>query len=175
MAYWDLVAAHLIDSGRYTQVVLATFAVAGSRVSRFAEGGDLHADWLGMLSKVQQTYRPTHILWHQGEADFLLGTTAADYEAKIGAMMRSIRNAGIQAPLHIATATRCTQAAWSPHHPLAQAQRRLARSLPGAAPGPDADAVWGSDKRFDDCHFAALGQEELAHQWARILLSEETP
>jgi hypothetical protein len=164
-AYWDLLAAQLIDSGRYDQVVLAPFAVGGARASRFAAGGDLHADWLAMLSELRRSYRPTHLLWHQGEADFLLRTLPRAYEAQIGSMLRSIRAAGIEAPLYIATATRCTLAPWTPDDPVAQTQRRLPTTLPGAAPGPDADAVWGAGDRFDDCHFSAQGQAAMARRW----------
>lgn len=171
-AYWDLLAAQLIDSGRYDHVVLAPFAVGGSRAARWAEGGDLHADWMAMLSQVQRSYRITHILWHQGEADFLMRTPPGDYETQIGSMSRSIRALGIDAPLHIATATRCTLAPWTPDTPIAQAQRRLAALLPGAAPGPDADAVWAPGDRFDDCHLSPSGQTAMARQWARRLLPE---
>jgi hypothetical protein len=97
-------------------------------------------------------------------------TPPGDYETQIGSMSRSIRALGIDAPLHIATATRCTLAPWAPDTPIAQAQRRLAASLPGAAPGPDADAVWAPGDRFDDCHLSASGQTAMARHWARRLL-----
>ncbi len=170
-AYWDLLATHLLDSGRYDHVVVAPFAVGGSRASRWGEGGDLHRSWQRMLTELQRHHRVTHVLWHQGEADFLLGTPELLYAAHIASMWQAARKTGVSAPLYIALATRCTRAPWSADHPVARAQRRLAYSLPHALPGADADAVWGPGDRFDDCHFSAQGQQAMARRWAERLLS----
>lgn len=168
-AYWDLLAGRLIDSGRYDRVLIAPFAVDGTWSGRWGRNGKLQAPFVETLVQLNGQYRITHILWHQGESDFLAGISPAVYEANITSLSQAIRRVGVSAPLYIASATRCRSAPWTPEHPIAQAQRHLARSLPGALPGADADQVWGDAERFDGCHLSRHGQAAMASQWFDVL------
>jgi hypothetical protein len=167
--YWTLLADRLIDQGVARKVVLAPFSVNGSKINRWQPGGDLHAPFLKMLGQLRASYRPAHVLWHQGEADFLLGTSQSAYLTSLTALVRAVRSQGIDAPFRVAVASRCFLLEWRADNPVALAQRSASDAGLGLVVGPDADAVWGEAQRFDDCHLSAGGQAEMAERWLASL------
>ncbi|MBL0730307.1 sialate O-acetylesterase [Piscinibacter sp. HJYY11] len=167
--YWTLLADRLIDEGKARQVVLAPFSVNGTRIERWQPGGELHAPFLAMLGQLRAVYRPSQVLWHQGESDFLLGTTQTTYADALKALVLGVRSKGIEAPFHVAVASRCLLSAWRADNPVAQAQRAAPDAALRILPGPDADAVWADAHRFDDCHLSAAGQAEMAERWLGVL------
>ena len=111
--------------------------------------------------------RVTHVAWHQGESD--AGVTTGDaYVADFRALVASLRDEGVQAPVYAAVATICR----SQGDPgLRAAQRSLPGRIAGVRPGPDTDALGAGPDRHDGCHFSETGQAAHARLWREALLA----
>ncbi|HMM75043.1 MAG TPA: sialate O-acetylesterase [Gammaproteobacteria bacterium] len=166
---WSRLGQRLIDSGRYRRVLMAGIAENGSALARWTPGGDLHARLLQTLAAMRSAgVAPTHLLWHQGEQDMRLGTAPARYREEFLALVDSIRELGIAAPVYVACATYC-----SGHDSpaLRAAQRALVDPARAIFAGPDTDALRGPAWRADDCHFSAAGADRHADLWRDALLA----
>ncbi|WP_264580635.1 sialate O-acetylesterase [Rhodoblastus acidophilus] len=177
--YWTRLGDLLIASGRYDRVVIAPLAFSGSLVARWAPGGDiapLLADLAGRLKA--RGYRVTAVLWDQGEADFVAGTRAETYRDKFLAMVDTLRANGVDAPVHVAVASKCLEPSnggFKFHvadNEIVRAQQALALIH---APGVSTDALLDPVDRYDDCHMAGSGLEKTAQAWAQILLDSAKP
>ena len=162
-------ADELIRSGRFDRVVLAPVAVGGTEIARWVDG-DLAPVLRLALEAVQARYRVTHAIWHQGENDALIGTSAADYKRSFDVLLGRLRAQGMAAPVFISVTTRCYPN-WMADNPVALAQRSLPDPARGLHPGPDSDALLPSAELRDGaCHHNAQGQAHLAKLWAAALL-----
>ncbi|PDV85054.1 hypothetical protein CO652_28315, partial [Rhizobium sp. H4] len=104
--YWTLLGNHLIASGQNDKVILAPLAYSGSEVARWAAGGDLNPVLVDTMKQLQDSgYRITSVLWVQGEADLVLGTTAEAYEKHFLSMVDTLRQHGVEAPVYISIAS----------------------------------------------------------------------
>ena len=92
--YWTLLADQLIDAGTFDHVILAPLAVGGSKVEQWAKGGALNATMIPLVQDLTTRYRVTHVLWHQGEADFALKTDPALYKEYFLSFVESLRANG---------------------------------------------------------------------------------
>ena len=165
---WTLLGNKLLAAGSFGQVILVPAGINGTPISRWQKGGDLNEMLMGVLDAVGKRYRITHILWHQGEVDFILKTGEDDYRTLFGSLVSSIRDQRIEAPMFASVATRCAPD-WTADNPTARAQK----ALPGLAQlvfaGVDTDYLIGDADRHDTCHFGAAGQEKFAQAWADII------
>jgi Carbohydrate esterase, sialic acid-specific acetylesterase len=174
--YWTQLGNLLLDRGSFDQVVLAPAAITGSEVSRWAQGGDLNGTMTDTASRLQQRgYLVTHVLWVQGEIDYVKGTSEKDYRDRFVSLVGSLRSHGVAAPVYVAVATKCLGASnagtrfHSADNPVARAQ--LALPDPGAnvRSGVNSDALLDDLDRFDDCHFGSSGEQKAARAWADLL------
>ncbi len=177
--YWTSLGNSLIASGRYDNVVIAPAAYSGSDVARWAKGGDLNAELVDTVDKLHKSgYRPTSVLWVQGEADLVKGTSTEDYEQRFLSMVDTLRTGGVNAPVYISTATKCLEPSNGgfkvhiPDNPIVHAQRALPKSGNGIHDGVNSDALLTEDDRYDDCHFGSSGADKAAKAWAGILLDD---
>ena len=162
-------ADELIRSGRFDRVVLAPVAVGGTEIARWVDG-DLAPVLRLALEAVQARYRVTHAIWHQGENDALIGTSAADYKRSFDVLLGRLRAQGMAAPVFISVTTRCYPN-WIADNPVALAQRSLPDPARGLHPGPDSDALLPpAELRDGACHHNAQGQAHLAKLLAAALL-----
>jgi hypothetical protein len=153
--------------------VLIPVAVAGSAIAMWAPGGVLHPMLLAELAALPGQLRPTHVLWVQGEADFALGTSADAYRAGFFRLLKSLRDAGVAAPVYAAVSTRCVvQAPWSAANPVAMALAALPDSRLGLLPGPNLDEILSASDRFDGCHLSAEGTAKASRAWAHTLAND---
>jgi hypothetical protein len=162
-----------IDKGPYDAVVFIPIGEAGSEIARWAPGpaGDLHQRILDAALMVRtHDLNRTHdlkLFWHQGESD-AGRTSRADYKARFEAMLESIRENGIDAPIYVSVASRCYFTPPDPEIQLAQCE--LVDSAKGIFPGPNTDNLDNSF-RYDGCHFSNAGLEEFARLWIEQLKS----
>jgi hypothetical protein len=165
---WTLLGTRLVQSGLYRTVVLIPFAVGGSAVRRWAEGGDLNAAMVATLREAAARYTITGVLLDQGAADFALHTPEDRYRSDLKSLIDTTRAAGVQAPFFI---TRCSVGAedWSEDNPIARAQASLAEARLGIFDGPNTDRDITPFDRYDRYHFAASGQEKYANAWLPLL------
>jgi len=174
--YWTLLGNLLVDTGAFDTVVLAPVAVNGSLVSRWARGGDLHSVMLDALAHLRKAgYRVTHMLWHQGEADYVAGTSEGDYRQRFLSLVDALRGLNVTAPVYVSVASKCLEASnggprtHAPDNPIARAQSKLADTQKGILPGPNTDALLDDSDRYDDCHFGGSGARKTAEAWIGLL------
>ena len=174
--YWTQLGNLLIESGAFDQVVLAPATLSGSEVARWARGGDLNDMLLMTTAQLQQhNYRITHVLWHQGEIDYVIGTSEKSYRENFLSMVDSLRDRHIKAPVFVSVASKCLEASnggtsyHSADNPVTRAQVGLPNDAKGIRGGINTDALLGELDRYDDCHFSASGAQKVAKAWAELL------
>src|SRR3982751_1954702 len=136
--YWTELGNLLLDRGSFDRVILAPAAISGSEVSRWAQGGDLNGVMMETVSQLQRRgYRVTHVLWVQGEIDYVKGTNEKDYRDRVLSLVSSLRSHRVAAPVYVVVATKCLGVVsnggtrfHSAENPVARAQ--LALRDPGA-------------------------------------------
>jgi len=123
----------------------------------------------------QRGYRVTHVLWVQGEIDYVKGTNEKDYRDRFGSLVKSLRSHGIGAPVYVAVATKCLGASnagtrlHSADNPVARAQLALPDPAANLIRGVDSAALLGDMDRYDDCHFGSSGEQKVAKAWTDLL------
>ena len=165
---WTLLGNKLVAAGAFRQVILVPAGINGSPISRWREGGDLNEMLMGVLAATRKRYRITHILWHQGEVDFIIKTGEDDYRGMFGSLLSTIREQGIDAPMFVSVATKCAPE-WNADNPVARAQKVLPSLQQKVFAGVDTDSLVGDADRHDTCHFGATGQEKFAQAWLDII------
>ena len=118
------------------------------------------------------------VLWHQGETDSILGTSAGAYAATLGRIiMQSRQDAGWAVPWGVALAS---------YHPAKGAtverqqaviagQKQVIQSLPGVFQGPETDSNHKNGFLADTVHFNADGLTVHAQGWLAALSRQESP
>lgn len=174
--YWTQLGNLLLERGSFDQVVLAPVSISGSEVSRWGAGGDLNAIMTDTASRLQrQGHLVTHVLWVQGEIDYVKGTSEKDYRDRFLSLVNSLRSHNVAAPVYIGIATKClgvTNGGTRSHSPdNAVARAQLALPEPGAnlRSGVNSDALLDDLDRYDDCHFGSSGEQKVAKAWADLL------
>ena len=164
-----LLADNLIANGTYKSVMIIATAISGSQISRWQKGGDLNQLMLSTVIGFKSQYKITDIVWHQGEGDYLLGTTAQAYTASFQSMRKTLTDIGVAAPIFISISTFCgTEKPWQRDNPIAQAQGQLADPKAKILLGAHTDQLLVSaDRRKNDqCHFSDSGQRKTASAYA---------
>lgn len=163
---WGILGDQLIDAGLYDKVLVVPFGIGGTSIARWAPGGDLHARVRHTARRVLDAgIEPTHVLWHQGEAD-AGSTTGERYTELFRRLVGALREYGIDAPVYPAVATICNNHG---NEELRAAQTALPGEIAGVKPGPNTDTLTGPVYRFDRCHFNAAGMRTHAQLWLRAI------
>ncbi|MDC9810818.1 sialate O-acetylesterase [Rhizobium binxianense] len=180
--YWTLLGNYLIASRQYDSVVLAPLAYSGSEVARWAKGGDLNPVLVDTVKQLQEPgYRITGVLWVQGEADLVLGTTAEAYQDHFMSMVDTLRQNGVEAPVYISIASKCLEPSNGgfkehiPDNAVVRAQLALSKSGHAIREGVNSDALLDGDDRYDDCHIGGSGAEKLSRAWLNLLRGDRGP
>ncbi|RUM06863.1 sialate O-acetylesterase [Rhizobium chutanense] len=174
--YWTLLGNDLIASGQNDSVILAPLAYSGSAVARWATGGDINPVLVDTVKQLQDSgYRITSVLWVQGEADLVLGTTSQAYQDRFMSMVDTLRQHGVEAPVYISIASKCLEPSNGgfkehiPDNAIVRAQLALSKSGHGIREGVNSDALLDGDDRYDDCHIGGSGAEKVSRAWLNIL------
>ncbi len=169
---WGRVGDKLIDRGTFDKVLVVPFAIGGTALSEWIpNGGRLHPRVERAAQEIASAgIVPTHVLWHQGEADVLSETTEEQYTAMFSQLVSSLRDYGIDAPVFPAVATICNNLG---SDAVRDAQRLLPELLPGVYPGANTDTLTHFQYRPDNCHFSEAGLEAHAELWAETLANHE--
>jgi hypothetical protein len=176
--YWTQLGNLLVDSGAFDQVLLAPVTVSGAEISRWAPGGDLNAVVIDTAFQLQQyNFHVTHTLWHQGEIDYVIGTSETSYYEKFISMVDSLRDHQISSPVFVSITSKCLEASnggfrfHSANNAVIRAQLALPNPRKGIRSGVNTDALLDDDlDRYDDCHFSSSGEHKVAKAWADLLI-----
>ncbi len=167
---WTRMAPMAIDSGQYDSVLLVPLAMSLTSIAQWARHPALTQTLQSAMSGLRRGgHAVTHVVWYQGEAESFKNTSAQDYRAAFAKVHERLRQGGVQAPIWVAQATLC-QARSNPA--VRAEQARLPALFAGVRAGPDMDALFGPEHRFDGCHFNAGGAQRAADEWLRKMLSE---
>lgn len=164
-------ADKLIKEGVYKNVIIVPAGVGGTPISRWKAGGDLNNMLLNILKGLEASYRVTDIIWQQGEADFLLGTSADEYLRSFHSLVDSLGNSIANANIFISISTKCgTDSTWHVNNPVARGQKALIDNKQIFL-GADTDVLLDrQDRRVeDDCHLSQSGQEKTARAYANSI------
>jgi hypothetical protein len=168
---WGRLGDRLIDAGFARSVLFVPIAFGATYIEDWVPGGQYYRRLLFALHRLKRADIKVDMLcWHQGEANANhTPMTADEYRDCFRAMLRGLREAGVEAPVYVALATLCED---GPHPFQNSAQIRLGQkrlvSRDSVRPGPDTDQI-GIKHRHDGCHFAASGQELAAQAWFKAI------
>lgn len=163
-----LLGNKLVEAGLYKQVVIIPAAMGASAIRQWAAGGDLNGLLMSVIENAKPTYTITHVLWHQGESDFLDDTPEDSYIKDFHSLVDSIRREGVSAPIYVSVASFMGYVKpWNADNSVRMAQQALPDGKSILA-GPDSDTIPLSD-RYDGIHFSASGQEKFTNLWLKIL------
>lgn len=164
---WTRLGDKIIAAKLYDRVVFVPAAIGATDIALWAPGGLLHKDLLRNVREAKDAgYTFTHLLWHQGESDAVLGTRKDDYEQRFIAMLAAIRELGVDAPAFVAVTTRCGD--YQPNAEIRAAQTELVNPALGIFAGPDTDQL-DLTYRHDGCHFSNAGLDAHAEMWLKVL------
>jgi hypothetical protein len=165
---WTRLGDKLIAAGRYDRVIFVPAAAGGSEIAEWQPEVKKHFKLVesAINSAHARGLRFTHLLWHQGESDAALLIHPTDYRLRFQNVMRGIREAGVDAPVFVAVATRC--GGYPENKDIRWVQRDLVNHDLRIWQGPDTD-VLGPEFRHDGCHFSTLGLDAHAELWVEFL------
>jgi len=169
---WIPLGRMLIERAGYSGVVFALAVRGGTPVKEWLPGRPLQKLVIQTGHGLQDVHlAPTHILWEQGEADgrSSAGTDPKLYADAFHAFLKSVRAAGIDAPVYVALASRTASA--GPDAGIRQAQQSLVNPGDKVFAGPDADQL-GPEFRRDGVHFNRTGLQRLAELWFASLAEQ---
>jgi Carbohydrate esterase, sialic acid-specific acetylesterase len=169
---WCVLGDALIADGFAQSILLCSFAAGGSTVAEWAPGGTYHHRLTyGIAALRQAGFEPTYVLWHQGEADALYGTSAEDYSNAFQELVTSLRELGVQVPIYVAIASyfAIPEGYGANQAIIRRAQQSLISPQHAILPGPDTDTI---RDRFDGSHMGTAGLREHARLWQISLCGE---
>ncbi|HEY1379266.1 MAG TPA: sialate O-acetylesterase [Gemmataceae bacterium] len=167
---WTRLGDMVIAAKMYDAVIFAPIAVGRSEIRRWAPDGDLHPVLVYTLRDLREHgIPPTHLLWHQGESDYL--TSTEDYKARFRRMMAGIRREEPDAPVFVSIASKREDAVYEN---VRRAQAELIDPAERIYAGPDTDTL-GDDWRnaIDHAHFNERGLWKCAELWLGALRRAE--
>ena len=183
---WPRLGDRVVASGLYDTVVFADIARGGSSILNWGPGGTLNPLLLATLDDlIAQGLPPTHILFHQGEADCALGLDAHDYRALLEAVIAQIRQrVGEASDILVARASLYLDPGCSDHSDpacyrscpaLTAAQTEVANPARNVFSGPNTDLLVPWFDRNDGYHFTAKAADRFAAAWMPLLARGDGP
>lgn len=176
--YWTQVGNLLVASGKVDRVVVAPLAFSGSEVERWARGGDINNLLVETVTQLKDGgYGVSDVLWDQGEADYVKGTSADAYRQRFLSMVGTLRDQGVGVPVYVSIASKCLEPSNggfkvdAPDNPVVRAQLAVSEGGKDIRRGVNTDTLLGDFDRYDDCHMAGTGTDKVARAWADLLLA----
>ena len=183
---WARLGDRIVASGLYDAVIFVDIARGGSSILNWGPQGDLNALLLGTLEAMQaQGMPPTHVFFHQGEADCAIGLPAEDYKVVLEAVLDQIReNCGGLCPVYVSRASlfldfacgdRQNPNCYKSCPGIVAAQTEVADPAKGIFAGPNTDMLVPWFNRNDGYHFTAQAADRFAAAWMPLLIREASP
>lgn len=187
---WPRLGDRAVTSGLFDAVIFADIARGGSSILHWGPGGALNPLLLATLDElVGQGLAPTHVLFHQGEADCALGLDPSDYAVMLDAVIDQIRQRVGQACdvvvaraslyLDPVCADRRDPACYRSCPALTAVQTEAADPARRIFSGPNTDLLVPWFDRNDGYHFTAEAADRFAAAWMPLLArgdgSAQTP
>lgn len=168
---WSQLPAALRRHGIAGQKEFSILGVDSTTINDWARASSpLHQRLRQHLTALQNArWQPDLVLWQQGEADAMAGTSAAAYQHDFEQLLITLQSHGIKAPVMTALSTYCAgrhEAGETAAEVIRAALTDLPRQLPQVVGGPDTDRLI-NEHRWQKCHFSATGLSVAADLWAK--------
>lgn len=166
-SHWGIFS-RLLQEHTGRKVFLVNVAVGGTSISKWSpQGGEHHSKLLEAIDMSSSMgFSFNCVLFHQGEDDVLLGTSADSYCDSFLSIRDSLRQSGLECPIYVAQ-TSYTKGRSSDE--ILSAQRSLSQENGDIRPGPNSDLIVGEGDRNDGVHFTPQGAEKHALAWFESL------
>ena len=150
-------------------VGIVAVGVGATRVGQWQVGGYYSRIQSAINSLNDTGFRA--ILWHQGEADSIAGTSSANYAAQLEAIIsRSRLDAGRNVLWGVAIASDVANLATPENEArVAAGQRLVIDSYPGVFLGAQTDILQSGYRTGDGVHFNQAGLAAHGQQWVNAL------
>jgi len=159
----------LIESKKYKTVIIISSGIGGTAINRWQVKGDLHAMVSKTIDQLSSTYKITHIIWQQGESDYLESTTTPAYVNSFYSLYNALLSKNIQAPVFISISSKCGPK-WISNNPISTAQNLLIDNRKIFL-GVNSDKLLDSEDRTpDECHLMGSGQLKIAKSYSEAIL-----
>lgn len=169
---WPRLGSLLVRSN-HVPIGFIGVASGGTAVSQWVPGTGLYQNLTNALVRFG-TNGLRAVLWHQGESDSLVPTSASVYaQALSNIVAGSRRAAGWPVPWGIAEVSYHPSATRAQEEPVAAGQRLLTYTTPNCFRGAHTDDFHLENKLSDTVHFDGTGLNEHAQQWADALCGME--
>ncbi|MBN2080371.1 MAG: hypothetical protein JW838_15475 [Spirochaetes bacterium] len=168
---WTRLGDLLVGSGRYDRVVFIPIGVGSTTIEDWTRGGYLHSRILTAIRESRaRGLAITHLLWVQGGSEKRTRGDESNierYRKAFHAMMESIRDEGVSAPVYVAVSTFNGR---DVNPDIQAAQRDLADPGKSIYPGPDDDEVLQDvNSRWEEVHLSARSLDRCALEWVKAL------
>lgn len=158
---WTALDATLRERSR-VEPVFAVHAVDATSIAQWTSAGPLRDGLDALVARMRGAgLNIDAVLWQQGEADAMRGTTAEDYIAGLRGLIDRLRERGVEAPVFIARSTYCRG---DGHGVIARTVAQVPEAIPRTSPGANTDTIRGAG-RYDGCHFSTQGRAQAATLW----------
>ena len=166
---WPILGSRLIASNQ-VPIGFVCLAVGGSALSSWLPG----TASFQRVTNVLQSFGPNGVravLWHQGETDAAILTTAATYAQMLSNVIVQSRSAaGWSVPWGIAEVGYNAGNSLAGQEAVMAGQRQCIYTMPNCFRGPRTDDFHLEGKLSDAVHFNGVGLAEHAQMWADALL-----
>jgi len=164
---WMRLAPLLQQKGLARAVLLVPMAVASTSIKQWNDHPDLASGLVQTLRRLSDAgFRPSIVLWHQGEADSFAETSGKSYRHQVVEFLNKLRSMAVGAPIVVAQGTRCQKRS---NDAVRTIQAKLPHLLPGVFIGPDLDKLFDGYHRYDGCHFSGPGLDAAAEAWFKAI------
>ncbi|MES2047748.1 MAG: sialate O-acetylesterase [Pseudomonadota bacterium] len=162
---WYRLPRHFAELEPRRAIVMAVLAVDATSINEWTNQKSLLRERLSQQLKSMQTLglAPRFILWQQGEADAIAGTSREDYSAGLDQLAGILDQEKIAAPIVLARSTVCRT---EPNPAIRAAIEEKVVSNPRFKLGPDTDYDIHEGLRVKKCHFSTEGLDRAAQLWA---------
>ena len=167
---WQHLPALLSSQREPRSVALSVLAVNATSIEDWTHPSSPLRERLSahVASMCHLDLAPTLVLWQQGEADALLGTSTYVYRYGLGRLATMLSEAGSSAPILLARSTICRS---KPNAAIRSAIENIISGDPRFRLGPDTDTLSGNTFR-NGCHLTASGLDSAAKMWSETISFE---
>lgn len=180
---WSRLGDRIVGSGLADTVIFVDIARGGSSLLHWAPGGQFYPLLTGTLDALAaKGLHPTHVLFHQGEADCAFGLSRQEYGLLLSAVLDAIRaHAGSDSDIFVSRASLYLNPQCADRHDpgcyvscpaVTEAQTAAADPARRIFSGPDTDRLIPWFDRNDGYHFTAQAADRFAAAWMPLLAGE---
>ena len=142
----------------------------GTSIGQWQPGGTLYPRLENALDLIQPNGARA-VLWHQGESDAQVGTSEAEYAARLSKVIITLRDErGIDIPWGVARASYLPGLGPERLAAVIAGQNAVIASDDLVFAGPETDDLLGGEWRYDNVHFNEVGLREHAARWSAAVL-----